>query len=154
MSLGCATLVAFLIASSIWYRRTDMTLRSIVRDTISTGCLTSMCSMVCIIAFATMPDNFVYLGFEFLLSKLYVNSYFVLLNARYYRDGSAHTPHSRLPHVYRPELQVNVSQDGFPRTSEADKFQVFQVSDRAREHLTCYPPAAVRSKAADSVCIG
>ncbi|KAG0699782.1 hypothetical protein DFH29DRAFT_33669 [Suillus ampliporus] len=144
MSLGCATLVAFMIASSMCYllvtsnTKTDMTLRSIVRAIINTGCLTSICSMACIITLAAMPDNFVYLGFEFLLSKLYVNSYLALLNARYYHDINAHTSQRRPPRVYRPELQVNVSQDGFPRTSGADKFQV---SDRTREH-TYYPPAA------------
>ncbi|KAG1740210.1 uncharacterized protein EDB91DRAFT_364508 [Suillus paluster] len=131
LSLGMATLDDFLIASSLCYllatsktgfTKTDMTLRALVRYIIHTGCLTSICSIACIVALAVMPDNFIYLGFEFLLSKLYVNSYFALLNARYYYDGSARTSQSRLPHVYRPDLHSNTSEDGFPRTFKADKF--------------------------------
>ncbi|KAG0691823.1 hypothetical protein DFH29DRAFT_975128 [Suillus ampliporus] len=157
LSLGITTLIAFLIASSMCFllatakTGTDTTLRTLVRDIISTGCLTSMCSMACIITLAAMPDNFVYLGFGFLLSKLYVNSYFALLNAHYYHDGSARTSQRRPPRVYRPQLQVNVSQGGFPRTSEADKFQVFDI---AQERPAYLPPAVVGSKAADSVHIG
>ncbi|KAG0692284.1 hypothetical protein DFH29DRAFT_970514 [Suillus ampliporus] len=123
LSLGCATLSSFLIAGSMCYllvtsnTKTDITLRTLARRHDQYRMLDEL---------AAMPDNFIYLGFEFLLSKLYVNSYFALLNARYYHDGNAHISQRRPPHVYRPELQVNVSQDGSPRTSEADKFQVFQ----------------------------
>ncbi|KAG1740212.1 uncharacterized protein EDB91DRAFT_364498 [Suillus paluster] len=158
LSLTTVTLVDFLVASSLCYllaisktgfTKTDMTLRTLTRDIINTGCLTSMCSMACIITDAVMPDNFIYLGIEFLLSKLYVNSYMALLNARYDLgfNESAYTPQSRPPHVYHPKLQVNISQDRSSRTSEADKFQF---SHRAREHPTYYPPAVVRSRAADS----
>ncbi|KAG1718485.1 uncharacterized protein EDB91DRAFT_1258529 [Suillus paluster] len=68
---------------------------------------------------------------------VYVNSYMALLNARYYHDGSAHTSQARPPQVYRPELQVKVSQDVFPRISTSDKLQV---PDKAREHPTYYTP--------------
>ncbi|KAG2111421.1 hypothetical protein BD769DRAFT_70732 [Suillus cothurnatus] len=96
------TLIDFLIASSLCYllisaktgfAKTDITLRTLVRDIINTGCLTSMCSMACIITDAAMPNSFVFLGIEFLLSKLYVNSYMALLNARHYlgSDGSSYS---------------------------------------------------------------
>ncbi|KAG1723972.1 uncharacterized protein EDB91DRAFT_154497 [Suillus paluster] len=106
--------------------------------------------MACIITGAAMPNNFIYLAIEWLLSKLYVNSYMALLNARYYHDGSAHTSQARPPQVYRPELQIKVSQDVFPRISTSDKLQV---PDKAREHPAYYTPVAVRSKTADSAYI-
>ncbi|KAG1720300.1 hypothetical protein EDB19DRAFT_578307 [Suillus lakei] len=152
LSLSTMTMIDLLIASSLCYllasaktgfSKTDMTLRTLVRDIVNTGCLTSMCSMACIITDAAMPNNFVFLGIEFLLSKLYVNSYMALLNARHYlgSDGSTHSSQPRPPHVYRPELQVDVShesQDRSPRTSKVDRFQI---SDSALEHPTYYPPA-------------
>ncbi|KAG1740222.1 uncharacterized protein EDB91DRAFT_364564 [Suillus paluster] len=159
LSLGITTLVDFLIASLLChllitsktgFTKTDMTLRTLVRYTINTGCLTSVCSIACIITDALMPNNFVYLGIEFLLSKLYVNSYMALLNARQYMgsDESPHASHNRPPRTYLPELQVNlnVSQDRSIRTSETDKFQL---SERALEHPSYYPPTVVR----DSVYI-
>ncbi|KAG1861635.1 hypothetical protein F4604DRAFT_1787286 [Suillus subluteus] len=152
LSLSAMTLIDFLIASSLCYllisartgfTKTDITLQTLVRDIINTGCLTSMCSMACIITDAAMPSNFVFLGIEFLLSKLYVNSYMALLNARHYlgSDGSPHSSQNRPPHVYRPDVQVNIShelQDRSPRTSKMGRFQM---SDTALEHPTYYPPA-------------
>ncbi|KAG2126230.1 hypothetical protein DEU56DRAFT_556493 [Suillus clintonianus] len=163
LSLGTMTMIDFLIACSLCYllasaktgfTKTDMTLRTLVRDIINTGCLTSMCSMACIITDASMPNNFVFLAIEFLLSKLYVNSYMALLNARHYlgSDGGSHSSQNRTPHVYRPELPVDVlreSQDrSTPQTSNVDKFQI---SDSALEHANYYPPASARSKMTDMV---
>ncbi|KAG1717730.1 uncharacterized protein EDB91DRAFT_1259371 [Suillus paluster] len=146
LGLGAVTLIDILIATSLCYllataktgfTKTDRTLQTLVRDIINTGCLTSVLSMACIITGAVMPNNLIYLAIEWLLSKLYVNSYMALLNARYYHDGSAHTSQARPPQVYRPELQVKVSQDVFPRISTSDKLQV---PDKAREHPTYYTP--------------
>ncbi|OJA19083.1 hypothetical protein AZE42_03739 [Rhizopogon vesiculosus] len=82
-----------------------------------------------------MPDNLIFLGIELLLSKLYVNSYLALLNARRYLGPDGGTPVSRRrsQRVYRPELQANVSHNGSSQTCKADEFQV---SDRdiAPEH--------------------
>lgn len=138
LSLSTMTLIDLLIASSLCYllasaktgfTKTDMTLQTLVRDIINTGCLTSLCSMACIITDAAMPNNFTFLGIEFLLSKLYVNSYMALLNARHYlgSDGSSYNSQIRPPHVYRPEIQVNNShelQDRSPQTSKVDGFQI------------------------------
>jgi len=151
LSLSTMTLIDFLIASSLCYllisaktgfAKTDITLRTLVRDIINTGCLTSMCSMACIITDAAMPNSFVFLGIEFLLSKLYVNSYMALLNARHYlgSDGSSYSSQIRPPHVYRPDVHVNTSHElqDTPRVSKVDRFQA---SDSALEHSTFYPPA-------------
>ncbi|KAG2038247.1 hypothetical protein BDR03DRAFT_895658 [Suillus americanus] len=152
LSLSAMTLIDFLIASSLCYllisaktgfTKTDITLRTLVRDIINTGCLTSACSMACIITDAAMPGNFVFLGVEFLLSKLYVNSYMALLNARHYlgSDGSTHSSQARPPLVYRPDVQVNIShelQDISPRMSKVDRFQL---SDTALEDPTYYASA-------------
>ncbi|KAG2071900.1 hypothetical protein BDR04DRAFT_1153902 [Suillus decipiens] len=62
-----------------------------------------------------MPHNFIFLGIESLVAKLYVNSFLALLNARYYLQPATENNHSSEVHmrhgVYRPELNVIASQD-------------------------------------------
>ncbi|OAX34767.1 hypothetical protein K503DRAFT_420301 [Rhizopogon vinicolor AM-OR11-026] len=144
LNLGIITLTNCLIASSLCYllntartgfTKTDMTLLTLMRDAINTGCLTGICSVVCIITKALMSEKFIFVGMELLLAKLYVNSYLALLNTRYHHesDGAMHVLQRLSSHIYRPECQVNVSHDSSPRTSKADQFQVTD-SDSAPEH--------------------
>ncbi|KAJ8581991.1 hypothetical protein M405DRAFT_831398 [Rhizopogon salebrosus TDB-379] len=93
MVLGTAAFVDFIIASSLCYllatsrtgfSSTDSFLTRLMIYIVNTGCMTSASSMVAIITCAVMPTNFIFLTIEFLLAKLYVNSYLALLNARYY----------------------------------------------------------------------
>ncbi|KAK7677728.1 hypothetical protein QCA50_019280 [Cerrena zonata] len=49
---------------------------------INTGVLTSAISLTCLILYDIMPDNFIFMGFYFVLSKLYVNSFLAALNTR------------------------------------------------------------------------
>ncbi|KAF8624450.1 hypothetical protein AX15_005868 [Amanita polypyramis BW_CC] len=53
-----------------------------MRYFVISGALTSMCSLAALITFGVMPNNLVYAGIFFLLTKLYVNSYLAMLNAR------------------------------------------------------------------------
>ncbi|OJA19070.1 hypothetical protein AZE42_03741 [Rhizopogon vesiculosus] len=136
------------------FTKPDMTLLTLIRDAINTGCLTGICSAACIITKALMPEKFIFVGMELLLAKLYVNSYLALLNTRYYHesDGATHVLQRLSSHVYRPECQVNVSHYGSSRTSKADQFQVAD-SGSAPEH----PPihhVMVRSKTSNSAYIG
>ncbi|KAG2159080.1 uncharacterized protein EDB93DRAFT_1245636 [Suillus bovinus] len=59
-----------------------------------------------------MPHNFIFLGVDFLVAKLYVNSFFALLNARYYLQPPAETNHFaqvHMPHdIYHPLAELNV----------------------------------------------
>ncbi|KAG2028248.1 hypothetical protein BDR03DRAFT_114059, partial [Suillus americanus] len=91
MALGTITFVDFVIASSLCYllatsrtgfSSTDSIITKLMAYIINTGCLTSMCSLSAMITCAVMPHNFIFLGVEFLVAKLYVNSFLALLNAR------------------------------------------------------------------------
>ncbi|KAJ8584257.1 hypothetical protein M405DRAFT_827083 [Rhizopogon salebrosus TDB-379] len=93
MYLSVITFIDFVIASSLCYflatsrtgfSSTDSFITKLMVYTINTGCLTSMCSMVALITCAVMPNNFIYVAVEFLVTKLYVNSFLALMNARYY----------------------------------------------------------------------
>ncbi|EGO24672.1 hypothetical protein SERLADRAFT_415696 [Serpula lacrymans var. lacrymans S7.9] len=81
----------FLVASSMCYllalsrtgfSKTDTTIKRIALYVCGSGCLTSICSLTAIITCAVMPDNSINLAIDFLLSKLYVNSFMALLNSR------------------------------------------------------------------------
>ncbi|KAG1784861.1 uncharacterized protein HD556DRAFT_1425404 [Suillus plorans] len=122
--LGPVAVVDILIASSLYYLlatsrtgfpRTDLFISKLMVYIINTGCLTSMCSMAAIITCAVISENFVFEAVEFLMFKLYINSFIVLMNAGYYAEPNADAMHSSECHVrydiYRPRLRVGTSQD-------------------------------------------
>ncbi|KAG0704121.1 hypothetical protein DFH29DRAFT_400960 [Suillus ampliporus] len=124
MTLGTITSIDFIIASSLCYllatsrtgfSSTDTLITKLMGYIINTGCLTSICSMTVIITCAVMPRNFIFLSIEFLVAKLYVNSFLALLNAAYYLRSNASTIDSsefRMSHaVYYSDLRVRGSQD-------------------------------------------
>ncbi|KAG1733070.1 uncharacterized protein EDB91DRAFT_654525 [Suillus paluster] len=93
MTLGTTTFLDIVIASSLSYllatsrtgfSSTNSLITKLMGYTINTGCLTSMCSMAVMITCAMMPNNFIFLSIQFLVAKLYVNSFLALLNAPYY----------------------------------------------------------------------
>ncbi|KAG1740207.1 uncharacterized protein EDB91DRAFT_1133693 [Suillus paluster] len=145
-TLGTISFLDILIASSLCYllatsrigfSSTDSFVTKLVGYTISTGCVTSMFSLTAIITCAVMPKNFVFLGVEFLVTKLCVNSYIALLNARYCLQANADNIDSSEFHnrhgVYRPELCISSSQDeNFPASQ---KNVIRQHSDEVL-HLT------------------
>ncbi|KAG1778179.1 hypothetical protein EV702DRAFT_1097905 [Suillus placidus] len=143
LTLGSVTFVDILIASSLCYllatsrtgfSSTDSFITKLVGYIISTGYLTSVCSMIAVITCAVMPKNFVFISIEFIVTKLYVNSFMALMNARYYLQadvGNMGSPDIRVRHdVYRPELRINASQDDKLQTSRTD------VSDDVVLHIT------------------
>ncbi|KAG1722710.1 hypothetical protein EDB19DRAFT_1645668, partial [Suillus lakei] len=140
LTLGSVTFDDILIASSLCYllatsrtgfSSTDFFITRLVSYIISTGCLTSSFPALSMIEVsdsplqcAVMPKNFIFLSIEFLVTKLYVNSFMALMNARYYLQADTNNVDSsefRVRHgVYRPQLRVNVSQDEKPQTSRKD----------------------------------
>ncbi|KAI0371923.1 hypothetical protein BV20DRAFT_1051115 [Pilatotrama ljubarskyi] len=81
----------FLIASTMCvllarrrsvYARVDRTVRTLIVYSIDTGVLTTICTLMCLVAYALAPHNFIYIAFYFLLPKLLLNSLLATLNAR------------------------------------------------------------------------
>ncbi|KAG1803011.1 hypothetical protein EV424DRAFT_376106 [Suillus variegatus] len=143
LTLGAVTFDDILIASSLCYllatsrtgfSSTDSFLTKLLGYIISTGCLTSICSIIAVIACAVMPRNFIFLSIEFLVTKLYVNSFMALMNARYYLQAGADSvgsPKFRAGHnVFHPELRIETSQDEKLQISRTD------VSDDAVLRIT------------------
>jgi len=85
----------YLIRSRSEFSGTNNKIIVIVRMILASGSLTSACSLAALIAFAAMPNTLVFLGIEFLLTKLYINSFLAMLNARHVvRDQDTATRHS------------------------------------------------------------
>ncbi|KAF5319718.1 hypothetical protein D9619_008607 [Psilocybe cf. subviscida] len=76
------SLCALLFHSRTGIKRTDSIVRILMAFSINTGLLTSICALACLITYAIWPKNFIFIGFYFVLSKLYVNSLLASLNAR------------------------------------------------------------------------
>lgn len=62
--------------------RTDNVVRMLMLYGIETGILTSVCATSCLILYAIMPDNYIYIALYIVLSKVALNSLLATLNAR------------------------------------------------------------------------
>ncbi|KAF8347264.1 hypothetical protein F5887DRAFT_1281356 [Amanita rubescens] len=71
----------FLTIRQTAFEKTKSTLWTIMTYAVISGALTSICSLTSVIAVAIMPHNLVFQGIEFLVPKLYVNSYLAMLVA-------------------------------------------------------------------------
>jgi len=61
---------------------TNFKIVTIMKYVVVSGFLTSACSTTALITFGALPNTLVFLGIEFLLTKLYINSFIAMLNAR------------------------------------------------------------------------
>ncbi|KAG2057342.1 hypothetical protein BDR06DRAFT_930996 [Suillus hirtellus] len=132
LCLGAANFIDIIITSSLCYLLatsrtgfscTDSFITKLVGYTVSTGCLTSIFSVSIIITCAVMPTTFIFIGLQFLVTKLYVNSFIALLNARYYMQANAIVdPLQLYEHhgVYHQELHTSGSQDEEFHKSQGD----------------------------------
>ncbi|KAJ6629354.1 hypothetical protein B0H10DRAFT_1986780, partial [Mycena sp. CBHHK59/15] len=101
------------------FRRTDSLIRVLMMYTVNTGLIVAIDATAGMLAYAFMPHNFIFLGFYLLLSKLYLNSYLAILNARKGLRGNMDEPksirlsrmHSTVQwrHDYDQESQGNAS---------------------------------------------
>ncbi|KAF8871771.1 hypothetical protein BD779DRAFT_440010 [Infundibulicybe gibba] len=76
------TLCAALWRSRTGFPRTDSILKTLMLYTINTGLLTSFCTLACFVAYAARPQEFIFLAFYCILSKMYLNSLLAILNGQ------------------------------------------------------------------------
>ncbi|KAH9476043.1 hypothetical protein JR316_0011612 [Psilocybe cubensis] len=81
--LSLALALSWLLYSSrTGFRRTDSLIKVLTLYTVNTGMIVAIDASLGLILYIIMPNNFIFLGFYLLLSKLYVNAYLATLNAR------------------------------------------------------------------------
>ncbi|KAF9534073.1 hypothetical protein CPB83DRAFT_422183 [Crepidotus variabilis] len=91
LGLGSAAGADILIAISLCYYlmkkktgfpQTDSIIVSLISYSLTTGLLSGIIALICVISFAIMPSNYVWLAFFWLIGKVYVNSLLAALNSR------------------------------------------------------------------------
>ncbi|KAH9834573.1 uncharacterized protein C8Q71DRAFT_859549 [Rhodofomes roseus] len=93
LPLGAATFIDAVIALALCYflercrlgstsSNIDSTITILMLFTLNTGVITSICSLTAIIAMAALPTSFAVISVELILTKLYVNSFLAMFNAR------------------------------------------------------------------------
>jgi hypothetical protein len=78
----CCGMFYFLSKSRTGFRATDSMLNRLIRITIETGMATAVIAIIELTLFLTFKHNFYHVVPAFMLSKLYSNSFLVLLNSR------------------------------------------------------------------------
>ncbi|CAL1711157.1 unnamed protein product [Somion occarium] len=91
LSLGTIALADIIIAASLCIllkkqvtvsKRTQSIMRTLMLYSINASALTSIFSIACLVTYATMPDNLVFLAIYVVIPKLYFNSLLAMLNSR------------------------------------------------------------------------
>jgi len=77
-----AALCIVLTTRRTGFRQTDSLVNVLMVYTINTGVMTSVVAILCLVLFAIMPHNYIFLALFFNLSKLYLNALLATLNAR------------------------------------------------------------------------
>ncbi|KAF8956754.1 hypothetical protein BDZ97DRAFT_1925126 [Flammula alnicola] len=92
-ALGASTTIDFVISAAMCYylskskgsvTRLNSRISTIIQYSLSSGLLTSACSLSAMFSYILMPNTFIFLAIEFLLTKreFYVGSFIAMLNAR------------------------------------------------------------------------
>ncbi|OSD03283.1 hypothetical protein PYCCODRAFT_1434700 [Trametes coccinea BRFM310] len=77
-----AALCVLLIRKRTGFERSDNILRKLVIYSVNTGLLTSLCALVCLVTYTTMPDNFIFMACYCVYPKLILNCLLATLNGR------------------------------------------------------------------------
>jgi hypothetical protein len=90
-ALGTSTTIDFIIAAAMCYylrkskgsvTRLNSRISTVMQYSLSSGLFTSACSLSAMFSYILLPNTLIFLGVEFLLTKLYVGSFIAMLNAR------------------------------------------------------------------------
>lgn len=65
------------------FEKTDSVLNSLMLYILSTGVLTSICSIISLVLYAIYPHKFVFLLLDFPMTQLYVNAFLAMFNGRH-----------------------------------------------------------------------
>ncbi|KAH8829599.1 hypothetical protein DL96DRAFT_1065102 [Flagelloscypha sp. PMI_526] len=147
-SLGTATVIDFLLSGAMCYYlskskghegRLNSKISSLMQYILSSGLLTSACSLSALFTYVFFPSTLIFLSIESLLTKLYVGSFFAMLNARERASDnteldssyvtSSSVRFSRKPSRSRPSLSLK-------RTSSSRKFLSLASPD---DHVSLSP---------------
>ncbi|KAI0648720.1 hypothetical protein C8Q79DRAFT_466210 [Trametes meyenii] len=82
-------LIRVLLRSRTGFKRTDLTLDTLIVYSINTGLLTSVTGLLVFVFALILPGNYIYAGISIVNAKLYANSVLAVLNSRRSLSSSA-----------------------------------------------------------------
>ncbi|KAI1791396.1 hypothetical protein LXA43DRAFT_1094544 [Ganoderma leucocontextum] len=140
--LVCSTFTDIIITGSLCYflarcqtesGAMNGVLRTLMFYIVNTGIISSMCSVMGISMMIAYPRTFIAPAIEFLVIKLYINSYLAMLNARGDIAGTVHrappgfTPNTSM--MFRdvgPEEKHQVVLAGFPQSASSLHMEILR----------------------------
>ncbi|KAI8996243.1 hypothetical protein BD414DRAFT_408500 [Trametes punicea] len=141
--LGSSTVIDAVIASSLCYflarcrpqsEPRNGPIKTLIVYTVNTGIITSFCSLITIFMMVAYPRTFIPIAIEFLIIKLYINSYMAMLNARTALNSSQEhsVHHSFIPPLPRGSFRDALEQKRLP-------FPSFLASASSLQLVECTP---------------
>ncbi|GLB44434.1 hypothetical protein LshimejAT787_1700610 [Lyophyllum shimeji] len=125
-SLATSTAIDFVIAGAMCFylrkskgtynaSRLNSRISRMMQYMLGSGLFTSACSLSAMFSYILLPDTFVFLAVQFILTKLYVGSFFAMLNARERDDNAQGDIESSLGTPLRVQLHASsVQSPGVP----------------------------------------
>ncbi|CAA7261369.1 unnamed protein product [Cyclocybe aegerita] len=110
----------YLMKSRTGFARTDSLITTLMGYSLTTGLITSIVAFISVMTFATMPTNYIWLGFFWIIGKCYVNSVMAALNSRDSlreqvnpQDGTLFqlTPFRQMGSNHQPQLEQEIVKD-------------------------------------------
>ncbi|KAJ7046351.1 hypothetical protein C8F04DRAFT_1064053 [Mycena alexandri] len=99
-AFGAATFIDLVLSAAMCYylgaskgmgSQLNSRISTLMQYTLSSGVLTSACSAACLFTYIFMHTNLIFVALTFLLTRLYVNSFMAMMNARQRRTGEFDT---------------------------------------------------------------
>jgi hypothetical protein len=99
-ALGTSTAIDFVITGAMCYylkkskgslTRLNSRISNLIHYTLGSGLFTSACSLSALFCYHLLPNTFVFLALEFMLTKLYVSSFLAMLNSRDRKESGGAT---------------------------------------------------------------
>ncbi|KAF4611525.1 hypothetical protein D9613_003607 [Agrocybe pediades] len=116
-AMAASTTIDFLISAAMWYylhkskgtvKSLNSRISTVIQYSLCSGLITSSVSLCALFTYILLPNTFIFLALEFLLTKLYVASFIAMLNARIdWKDharGETYLPQSNLNLTWRRSL--------------------------------------------------
>ncbi|KAG2357591.1 hypothetical protein BDR07DRAFT_1419928 [Suillus spraguei] len=149
MGFSVATFLDVLVTCSLLYllasfrtgmSNTDSLITRLICYTINCGCLTSICALASIIICAAMPHNLIFLSVQFLVGKLYINSYIALLNTGSYLARSVPDATDSFKIHREPHRDSASTGHGSCNITSHERFPSFRKTVLAHPEIDVAPP--------------
>ncbi|KAG1837489.1 hypothetical protein F4604DRAFT_2000616, partial [Suillus subluteus] len=139
----CCAMFYFLSKSRTGFRATDSMLNRLIKITIETGMASAVIAIIELTLFLIFKHNFYHVVPAFMLSKLYSNSFLVLLNSRKSIKRSTNSESSRsfseLP-VSRETNSTGTTKLAFAHRSSSDDLRMVSFSETEVRSPSCLSP--------------